>query len=238
METAGYAALSRQSGLLREMDIVANNLANSATTGYRQEGLVFSEFVQAGDPETASLSMTWANVRNTSFAQGVLTQTGGAFDLAIEGEGFFLVETPSGAKLTRSGAFSQNSAGDLVTLDGHRVLDAGGAAIFVPPTGETVSVGEDGTISSDGKLMGQIGVFRPQNSNDLIREGGVLFNFEGEIEEVSEPRILQSFLESSNVNAINQVTRMIEIQRAYELGQNFLDAENQRIRQAIKSLVR
>ena len=128
MENAGYTTLTRQSGLMREMRIVANNIANSATTGFRQEGLVFSEYVKSIDG-ASSLSMGQGNARHTSFIQGTLTQTGGTFDFAIEGDGFFLVETPAGERLTRSGAFSPNAEGDLVTMDGFRVLDAGGAPV-------------------------------------------------------------------------------------------------------------
>ena len=122
MDTSSYATLSRQSGLMREMQVVANNIANSATTGYRQEGLIFSEFIQSA-PGQSSVSMSRANIRNTSTEQGALTQTNGTFDLAIEGDGYFKVETPMGERLTRAGAFSPNADGDLVTADGNRVLD-------------------------------------------------------------------------------------------------------------------
>jgi flagellar basal-body rod protein FlgF len=238
METTGYAALSRQSGLLREMQIVANNLANSATTGFRQEGLVFSEFIRRTGHVGGSLSMTQANTRNTSLQQGMLTQTGGTFDLAIEGDGFFQVETPGGNRLTRSGTFAPDANGDLVTPDGFRVLDSGGAPIFIPPNFKSVNVAADGTISSDGQLVGQVGVFEPTEKHDLLREDGVLFHVTGDIEEVDNPQILQRFLENSNVNSISQLSRMIEIQRAYELGQSFLVAEDKRIREAVKTLIR
>ena len=156
MEASGYVTLSRQSGLLNEMRIVANNIANAATTGYRQQGVIFSEFVQSA-PDEPSLSMTRAQARNTSMAQGSLTQTGGAFDFAIEGDGFFLIETPMGERLSRAGSFSPNAAGDLVTPDGFRVLDAGGAPVFIPPNVD-VSVSSDGTMSANGQPVGQIGL--------------------------------------------------------------------------------
>ncbi|MEM7318587.1 MAG: flagellar hook-basal body complex protein [Pseudomonadota bacterium] len=237
METAGYAALTRQSGLMNELRIVANNIANSATTGYRQEGLVFSEFV-VDRPRQNSLSMTRAQVRNTSHAQGVLTQTNGRFDFAIEGPGFFLVETESGERLTRAGSFTPNAQGDLVTPQGHRVLDAGGAPIFIPPDARTLNVGADGSVSADGAFQSQIGVFLPSDPNDLIREGGVLFRAEGGVVPYDQATILQGFLEGSNVNKMGQMARLIEVQRAYELGQSFLEAEDRRIRDAVKGLLR
>ncbi len=237
MEAAGYATLSRQSGLMREMRVIANNIANSATTGYRQEGLIFSEFVQTA-PGQESLSMSRANIFNTSMEQGQLTKTGGTFDFAVEGDGFFMVETPQGERLTRSGAFSPNSAGDLVTMDGYRVLDAGRAPLFVPPDAGKIEVGADGSISANGRLLGQLGLFKPVENHTLVREDGVMFRVEGEIEETLDANVLQGFLEGSNVNAISEVTRMIEVQRAYEMGQSFLESEDERIRNAIKNLIK
>ncbi|MCA0870513.1 flagellar hook-basal body complex protein [Seohaeicola saemankumensis] len=237
MEHAGYATLSRQSGLMREMQIVANNIANAATTGYRQEGVVFSEFVRSM-PEGASMSMARAQVRNTSMDQGPLTQTNGRFDLAIEGDGFFMVETPNGQRLTRSGSFSPNAQGDLVNMSGFPVLDPGGIPVFVPPNATTVHVAADGTFSADGKPLGQIGVFRPTDPLLMVREDGVMFRSDGGAEPADQARVLQGFLEGSNVNAIAQVARMIEVQRAYEMGQSFLEAEDERIRNAVKNLLR
>lgn len=237
MENAGYTALSRQSGLMREMQIVANNIANAATTGFRQEGLIFSEHVKALEAG-ASLSMAGATVRNTSMLQGTLTETGGTLDLAIEGEGFFQVETPNGPRLTRAGNFSSNGEGDLVTNDGYRVLDGGGAPVFIPPNATDLSVSADGTVSTNGQPLTQIGLFRPVDLNDMVREDGVMFRTEGDIEPAENGRVLQGFLENSNVDPIGQLARMIEVQRAYEMGQSFMDAENERLRDALKTIVR
>jgi flagellar basal-body rod protein FlgF len=237
METAGYATLSRQSGLLREMRVVANNIANAATTGYRSEGLIFSEYVKSA-PGQESLSMARANIHNTSLEQGQLTKTNGTFDFAIEGDAFFMVETPQGERLTRAGAFSSNAAGDLVTMDGYRVLDAGRAPVFVPTDAESVQVGADGTISADGQPLGQIGLFKPLEKHTMYREDGVMFRVDGDIEEALDGRVLQGFLEGSNVNAIHQLSRLVEIQRAYEMGQSFLTTEDERIRAAIKNLIK
>jgi flagellar basal-body rod protein FlgF len=237
MEAAGYVTLSRQSGLMREMRIVANNIANAATTGYRQEGLIFSEYVQSA-PDQSSLSMSEARVRNTSMDQGSLTQTNGGFDFAIEGDGFFLLETPAGERLTRAGSFSPNADGDLVNPNGHRVLDSGGAPIFVPPDAADISVAADGTISTEGRVLGQIGLVQPVDRLDMVREDGVMFRADSGFEPAEHATVLQGFVEGSNVNAILQVSRMIEIQRAYEMGQSFLDTEDQRIRNAVKTLIK
>lgn len=236
MEASSYITVSRQGGLMNEMRIVANNIANVSTTGFRQEGLVFSEFVQSGTGDS-SLSMSRAPVRNTSFISGAIRETGGRFDFAIEGDGYFLIETQDGERLTRAGNFTPNGEGDLVTTEGARVLDAGGAPLFVPQ-GVDLAVSADGTISADGQPIGQIGLVRPANPLDLQREDGVMFSSEGGVEPAEDARVLQGFLEGSNVNPMLQVARMIEVQRAYEMGQSFLENEDQRIRDAIKSILR
>jgi len=237
MENAGYTTLTRQSGLMREMQVVANNIANSATTGFRQEGLIFSEHVKRTGGG-GSLSMATANVRHTSMLQGALTQTNGRLDFAIEGDGFFLIETPAGERLTRSGSFALSAEGDLVTNDGFRVLDAGGAPVFIPPDASDLSVSADGTLSSDGRPLAQIGLVQPVDTNGLIREDGVMFRSEVGFDPAEDGRILQGFLEGANVDPIGQMARMIEIQRAYEMGQSFLDSENKRIRTALDTLIR
>jgi flagellar basal-body rod protein FlgF len=221
---------------MREMQVVANNIANASTTGFRAEGVIFSEHINALGPDSGSLSMATANVRDTVMTQGSLTQTGGTFDLAIEGEGFFVVDTPNGQRLTRAGAFGPNENGDLVTPEGYPVLDAGGAPLFVPQGVGRVGIGADGTLSANGQPIGQVGIVTPDDPNQMFRESGVLFDARGGFTPAPDGRVLQGFLEESNVNPILQVSRMIEVQRAYELGQGFLDNEHERIRGVIKSI--
>jgi flagellar basal-body rod protein FlgF len=232
-----YTNLTRQAGLLREMQVVANNIANIATTGFRQDNLIFSEHVKQVEGG-ASLSMATASVRNTSYLQGALTQTNGPYDLAIEGEGFFLIETPQGQRLTRSGHFSSSPQGELVTSDGNRVLDNGGAPVFVPPDSIDMPVSADGTVSSAGIPLARIGLVQPLEPENMLRETGVLFRADAGFEPADTGRIVQGFLESSNVDPINQIARMIEIQRAYEMGQSLLDREDERIRSAINTFIR
>ena len=161
---------TRQSGLLKEMQSVANNIANIPTTGYRREGVVFSEHVRATGSHTPSLSFADAHGRLTDLQQGMVAETGGTFDFAIEGPGYFLISTPDGERLTRAGAFTPNQTGDLVTSDGHPVLDSGGAPIFIPPDAAEVSLAPDGTLSADGRPLAQIGIVLPNDPRDMIRE--------------------------------------------------------------------
>lgn len=237
MDNSGYITLTRQSGLMREMSVVANNIANSATTGYRQQGLVFSEYV-VGIDHGDSLSMASARAKATSMAQGTLTRTDGLFDVAIEGDGFFLIDTPAGERLTRAGSFSPNAQGDLVTPEGYSVLDAGGAPIFIPPDAHDLNIATDGTLSSNGTPLGQLGLFNPVDPAGLVREDGVKFRSDAGTEPADSATLVQGFLESSNVDPLSQVARMIEVQRAYEMGQSFLDAENDRQQNAIKTFIK
>ena len=238
MDDQGYITLTRQIGLQRAMRVVANNIANAATTGYRQEGVIFSEYVKSVRGAD-SLSMGQGNVRQTLLEQGTLTETAGTFDFAIEGEGYFLVESADGQpRLSRSGAFSPNGEGDLVTMGGRRLLDAGGAPVFIPPDARSVSVSPDGTLSADGNLIGQIGLVVPNNPAGMIREDGVMFRADEGFVPAENGRVLQGFVENSNVETIGQLARMIEVQRAYEMGQSFLSAEDERMRRAMDTMMR
>jgi len=236
MENATYTTLTRQSGLMNQLRVVANNIANVSTTGYRTEEVIFSEHVQALGRNDDSLSMATATARNTLSLQGTLAQTGGSFDLAIEGDGFFLIETPEGERLTRAGSFLPNENGDLVTPEGHRVLDAGGAPVFVPQGAGPVGIAPDGTVSAGGQPVGQIGLVIPNDPLGMVRENGVRFRADDGFQPAIEGRMMQGFLEESNVDPVLEISRMIEVQRAYELGQSFIDKEDERIRSAIRAL--
>lgn len=238
MENTIYATLTRQSGLMAELRSLANNIANADTTGFRAEGVLFSEYIRDLGPGSPSLSMAAARVRQTDFSQGALGATGGTFDLAIEGAGYFLIGTPDGERLTRAGSFTPNENGDLVTAQGFAVLDAGGAPVFVPTGAGAVGIAPDGTISADGQPVGQIGLVVPRDPAAMTRGDGVLFRADAGWEPAAEARVLQGFLEDSNVDPVIQVARMIEVQRAYELGQGFLDREDQRIRNVIQAIGR
>ena len=236
MDAAGYATLHRQSGLMREMGVVANNIANVSTTGFRREGVVFSEYV-AGMEMDPSLSMAHASGRHVDLTQATLIQTGGSFDFAIQGDGFFLIETPEGERLTRAGAFTPSAEGELVNPDGFRLLDAGGAPVFVPPDAKAVALSQDGTLSANGQPIAQIGLWQPVDPLALRHQSGTLFAG-GELEPDENGTVMQGMLEDSNVQPVSEIARMIEVQRAYELGQKFLDAEDDRVRGVIQALGR
>ncbi|HEY0213104.1 MAG TPA: flagellar hook-basal body complex protein [Paenirhodobacter sp.] len=237
MNNAIYATLSRQSGLLKEMQTIANNMANISTTGFRREGVVFSEYVADLD-DAPSLAMAYGNGRSIDLRQGGLVSTGSKFDLAIEGEGFFMVGTPQGNQLTRAGSFIPSPEGQLLTPDGYTLLDGGGAPITVPTGQGDIAVAQDGTVSVAGAPVSQVGIFLPPDNAIPQHVGGTRFIVEGDPQPVENPVILQGKLEESNVDPVIEVSRMIEVQRAYELGQSFLEREDDRIRGVIDTLSR
>ena len=237
MDNAGYIGLTRQTGLWKEMQIVANNVANMSTSGFRREGVVFTEDIQAVPNEGGGIAMAAARARFSDPSQGAVKKTGGQMDLAIQGRGYFMVETPEGNRLTRAGAFAQNTEGEMVNPDGYRLLDVGGAPIFIPPDAGSVNISQDGTVSADGNPLAQIGVFDMEDENAMTRQFGTLFN-PGDAEPLAmdAPIVLQGFVEGSNVNPVTEMARMIEVQRTYEMGMKFLENEDQRIRNVTRTL--
>lgn len=236
MDNSAYITLTRMAGLKREMGVLAHNMANIGTTGFRREAMVFSEFVVGLGKGEASISMGLGNTRQTYQQSGALTMTGGTFDLAIEGAGFFQLETPDGPRLTRAGSFTPNAAGELVNMDGHRLLDAGGTPVFVPPDARTISLARDGTFSADGAPFAQLGLVTPADPITMTRAAGTLFAVDGDLEPVEGAMIRQGFLEESNVEPVLELTRLIAVQRAYEQGQRLMDREDERIKSVIQVL--
>lgn len=236
MDLAGYVALTRQAGLAKELQSVANNIANLSTTGYRREGVVFAEMVEALPVEGNSVAMTAARGRYFDELQGSLDETGGTLDLAIEGEGYFTVATPGGERLTRAGAFTRDADGRVVNMDGHPLLDEGGGEIVIPFEAKHVNVSADGTVSADGEPVARVGLVTVEDQTKLFREAGVLFRADTAPTPVEDGRVLQGFLEQSNVNPVAELARMVEVQRAYEYGQKLLDGEDDRIRLVVRTL--
>ena len=236
MDLPGYVALTRATGLLKTMQAVANNIANVSTTGFRREGVLFAEMVEALPAEGGSVAMTAARGRVTSQEQGALVETGGSLDLAIEGEGYFTVLTAEGERLTRAGAFARSPDGEIVDPAGHPLLDEGGGPIVIPFEARSVGIASDGTLSVDGEPVARIGLVTVADQAQLFREAGTLFRAEGDVLPTEEGRLVQGSLEQSNVNPVAEMARMIEVQRAYEYGQKLLDSEDGRIRLVVRTL--
>ena len=241
MDNPTYISLSRQSGLLRELSVIANNMANADTTGFKREGAVFTEYVksvgasQSSNNPRESMSIGRLGAHVSHFDSGELRRTGGSLDVAIDGEGFFLVETPQGERLSRAGHFMTDNEGTLINAAGYAILDDAGGRIQIPQEVSLLAIGGDGTLSADGTELGKLGVVTaiPQ---DLSREGNNLWSAANGYVPVENPQIVQGFLEDSNVQPVAEIARMIEVQRAYDAGQKLLEIENDRIKSVITTV--
>jgi flagellar basal-body rod protein FlgF len=232
MDNTSYVALSRQMTLERQMAVVAGNIANMNTHGFKTEHLLFEEVLErAGQPGRVAFVQDVGLVRD--LGPGALETTGNPLDLAINGEGYFAVETAAGPRFTRAGHFSLDGEGAIVTSGGHRLLDAGGAAIQLPPTVGGISIARDGTISTEDGIVARIGLVRFADDKRLGREGDSLLRTDQPPEPVAEPDIVQGRLERSNVQPILEMTRMMETVRAFQNTQRLLETHHEMVRRVI-----
>ncbi|MCQ8184898.1 flagellar basal-body rod protein FlgF [Parvularcula maris] len=234
MTDAITLSVERQSGLMRELTMIANNVANASTTGYKKEAAVFAEFMKKV-PGQDAMSMGSLRGHYTDLSAGAFQATDAPLDVAIEGDGFFGVERGGEQLLTRDGHFQLDAEGALVTADGFAVLDEGGGPIELPPGTGEVAIGRDGTITADGVPFAQLGVFAA-TPETLTRAGGNLWSAGGRLEADEDPRVRQGFLENANVSPVEEMARLIEAQRMYEAGSNLQSDEHERLRSLIEAL--
>ena len=217
------------SGMLlqeRKLGVVSNNLANVDTPSFKRDLLTaLSWFTDGGqkapttNPQEPSNNFVYPVIADigTDFSQGALKFTGNTFDLAIEGEGFFAVNTPQGVAFTRRGDFRLDVNGFLVDVNGYRVLDPAMNEISIDH-GE-VTIDEEGNIYVDGVLQGSVGIF---SLEDPLKEGRDLFT--GTPGASTDFKVRQGFLEMSNVNAVEELVRMIDLTRAHEIFSRLIQA--------------
>lgn len=217
VENTTYVGLSSQLALQRRMDMIANNIANVDTTGYKAGNILFSEhIVRKNDDQPLSMVSDYGNYRD--FTSGPIQQTGNTLDVALEGNGFLAVQTPDGStKYTRNGAMHLNNLGQLVGSGGMPYLNAGGQPITIPPTAKEIIIGQDGTISTNEGTLGQMQIVRFDNPLKIKPVGNSLYESEETpIPDTKTTKVKQGMLEGSNVNAVMEMTDMIEVMRRYE----------------------
>jgi flagellar basal-body rod protein FlgF len=228
MDNPVYVTVARQTALQRQMDVVANNIANANTAAFKREGTLFAEVVERLPEEGDQLSMGTDPASFTDLSAGPISETGDPLSVAILSDGMLPVERRGETVYTRDGRLALSPDGELTLLSGDRVLDAGGSPIQVPPDAGQIAIARDGTVSADGQTLGKLNLFH-LDTDRLERVGNGLFRATEPPEQIEQPRFAQGFVEASNVNPIVELVRMIEIQRAYEMGQNLLQAEHDRI---------
>ncbi|MCK6453366.1 MAG: flagellar basal-body rod protein FlgF [Alphaproteobacteria bacterium] len=241
MENTIYIALSSQMALRRQLETVANNMANLSTPGYQAERMMFREYLQPiGGAETISFVQDYASYRD--LAAGPLIFTDAPLDVAITGKGYFAVETPDGVRYTRAGAFTLDTQRRLVTSQGYPVQAQGGGPIVFPSDADQIMIADDGTISARGQdaksllRIGRLGVVEFEDERQLRRGGSGLFETDQEPAPATEARVAQGALETSNVQGVRELTDMMEILRTYQAVQKTIDTEGERRRSAIQQL--
>lgn len=235
MENAAYVGLSRQAALRSEMNIIANNLANVNTPGYRGEKMVFNEFLERTTPGDR-LSFVEDVGLARDLREGPINTTGNPMDVAINGLGFFAVDTPQGARYTRAGRFELNQQNQLVTADGHTLQGVGGGAITIPPEGGEISIAGDGTISNDNGVLGRIRVVGFDDERQMKRGAGGLYSTDQEPVDRPDANVMQGALEGSNVEAIMEISRMMEVLRQHQSVARFLQDDHDRQQRVIRTL--
>ena len=199
MDVNAHVAVSGQLALTRRLETIANNVANAGTAGYRAEGVAFATVVSKTAPFDTSFAHEGSSHADTR--SGAFVQTGNPLDVAIQGSGFLAIETPQGVAYTRDGRMQMLPTGDIVSLNGHPILDASGAPLTADPRGGPLDIGKAEPVAD--------------------------FNGNG---------IVQGFTEGSNVNPVLEMTRLIEVQRAFEAVSSSLEQRDSALRDTIQAL--
>lgn len=241
MENAQLIGLSRQSALRRNLDVVANNLANINTNGYKAQRLIFEEFLMPTAQATEfqrpdrPLSFTQDVGTATVLTQGSIRLTGNPLDIAIEGEGYLAVTGAGGEQLyTRAGSLALDPEGTLVTDAGLPVL-ADGAPVQINPEDGEITITKEGVISTPQAQLGRLDVYTFNNRQELLHAGANLFSGENPIP-VNEPTVVQGALEGSNVEGVQEISRMIEITRQYKSVSKMMSQRNELRQRSIREL--
>ncbi len=241
MENAILVTLSRQISLQRKMDVIANNMANMNTAGFKSDELKFEEYLTP----VASVESFKGRDRQVKFvsdpqmvrnlAAGSQKQTGRELDLFISKEGWMVVSTPQGERYTKNGQLKLSGDGTLVTSEGHAVLGEGGEITFEP--GETgIVIGADGTISTSQGTKDRLRLVRFETPQALRKEGNSLYSSRETPTPGEGITVTQGAFEASNVQPMKQMTEMIETVRAYTSVSRMLEATDETRGKAIQQL--
>lgn len=239
MDNVLMAGLSRQIALLRQVDAMANNIANAGTNGYKAEFILeqpISRLPAASNVGPRDVIFDSANTLLRDFGQGTLSQTGREFDVALEGKGFFSVKNDKGTFYTRDGAFSRDASGKLVTKSGDAVLSDAGSEIAIPIDARVLKIAADGTVQADDTVVGKLGVSEFADEQKLMPMGGNLYSANGQTPEPSTTRVLQGAIEGSNVQPVLQMTSLLQASRNYEALTRAMRAEEDLRSRAISKL--
>jgi flagellar basal-body rod protein FlgG len=212
MSDAFFEAYSALEARMKIVDVITNNLANAQTIGFKRD---FGEILQNEQGHDVGT--------HVDLSMGDLLSTGNELDVAIDGNGFFVVQTPEGVRYTRTGSFALSSTGDLVTKDGMKVLSTSGTPITA---GEgKIAINDAGAVLVDGNEIASLKIVTFNDASKLQKEGLFRFSWNGaqnEIEDAPEPRVKGGHLERSNVNAVDEMVHLMAAYREFEAVQRTL----------------
>ena len=242
MDIPSSVAASRLIAQQRAMDVVAVNIANANTPGFKAERVQFSDWLtrlSGTDAPRGDRTIAYTQDRATWREQraGTLTHTGNPFDLGITSDGYFTVRTPNGPRLTRDGRFGLMPDGTVADGAGNAVLDSNGRPILLSSTDTHIAIAGDGTVSSENGQLAKIGVVRPIDPMQLAAEGNTLFSSGSPTAAVTSPGLVQGSMEDSNVQPMLEMTRMMDGLKQFQFVSQLIQAENDRQQAAIDKLL-
>lgn len=243
MDNTLYVALSHQMAMERQLDIIANNIANASTTSFRNESVLFEEYLVNTDPATTDIGNQIAFVQDRgvvrNLAEGEFVRTENELDVAISGKGYFQVEDPDGnIYYTRNGHFHIDDQGQIVTTKGYPVLDAFGKPVNVNLNDSTINIAGDGTITAASGRRGRLGIVRFDNEQNMESVGDSMFKTDQTPTPTDSVKLVSNMLEGSNVEPIIELTKMVNVLRSYQstakLLETYEDLERKSIQQVGK----
>jgi flagellar basal-body rod protein FlgF len=242
MENTSYIALSRQAALWRQMDVVANNMANTNTAGFKGEAMMFREYLADTRSSTRAIGGKLSYVQDVGVLrdthEGPMTKTDNPLDVAIHGDGYFQIETQAGMRFTRAGHFRLDEGGMLVNSQGFAVMSDSDNPLIFAPNETRIEISGDGTVSTENGQVGKLKVVKFANDQELRKAGDGLYETTLSPEVVTRPEMVQGMIEDSNVQPVIEMTRMTQILREYEGVQKMIEAENDRQLKAIQTLAK
>lgn len=245
MDTPGYVVLSRLAAQRRATDVLASNLANADTPGFKASQMVFAEHmakqtgasVPSGGNEVAFTQdrATWRD-----FTPGALQATGNPLDMALSGEGFFALQTPAGERFTRSGRFAISPDQGVVDAEGHAVLLEDGTPLVLPQGSSRIDIMGDGTVGTEQGPIGKLRVVRFADPQKLQSQGDRLFATTPEMpaEAVARPGVVQGSVEASNVRPVVEMTRMTAELREFQFVTQFVEREAERLQSSVERILK
>lgn len=243
MENPSYIALSLMTGLHRQMEVVANNMANSSTPGFQGERLTFRSMVspKAMNPTVRGVEGHASFVTENSMLRdtrsGGMERTGNPLDVGIAGQGYFAVQTDDGVRYTRHGSFRPDAQGRLTLSNGSLVLGDNGTPISLPAGETNIEIDRRGNITGKDGPIGKLRIVKFEDEQALRKTGENMLETDADPAPVdARTELVQGMIEGSNVQPVLEVTQMIELMRRFQSASRILEQEHERARRAIEKL--